>query len=392
MNRESCKDKYTKAKERKHGETYEKSYEEKYMALALELAEKGAGFVGPNPMVGAVAVKEGRIIGTGYHKAYGQAHAERSALADCRESPEGADLYVTLEPCCHQGKTPPCTEAIWQSRIARVIVGSSDPNPLVAGNGIRILREKGIEVVTGVLKDQCDRLNEVFFHYISTGTPYVVMKYAMTLDGKIASVSGASKWITGVESRQYVHQCRSRYSSVMTGVGTVLADDPMLNCRIEGGRNPVRIVCDSNLRMPLKSRIAATAKEIPTMLVCCRRDREREEAYQKCGIKIIHTAPQNGRVDLCGLMKTLGEMGIDSIFMEGGGSLNWSALESGIVNKVQAYIAPKLFGGTGGKSPVGGCGVDLPDQAFFLDRISSRQIGGDWLIEGEVKKSCLQES
>ncbi|MBT9778683.1 bifunctional diaminohydroxyphosphoribosylaminopyrimidine deaminase/5-amino-6-(5-phosphoribosylamino)uracil reductase RibD [Clostridium sp. MCC353] len=366
--------------------------EEKYMALALELAEKGAGFVSPNPMVGAVVVKEGRIIGTGYHKACGQAHAERNALADCRESPEGADLYVTLEPCCHHGSTPPCTEAILQSRIARVIVGSRDPNPLVAGNGIRMLRDRGIEVVTGVLKERCDRLNEVFMHYISTGTPYVVLKYAMTLDGKIAAVSGDSKWITGEEARHYVHQCRSRYSSVMTGVGTVLADDPMLNCRIQGGKNPVRIICDSNLRMPLESRIAATAAEIPTILASCCQNREKEEAYRKCGIKILHTAPKNGRVDLRELMKMLAKLEIDSIFMEGGGNLNWSALESGIVNKVQAYIAPKLFGGTGAKTPVGGVGVERPDQAFYLDQISTRQIGGDWLIEGKVKKSCLQES
>lgn len=366
--------------------------EERYMELALELAQKGAGFVSPNPLVGAVVVKDGRIIGAGYHKAYGQPHAERNALADCRESPRGADLYVTLEPCCHYGKTPPCTEAILQSKIARVIIGSYDPNPLVSGKGIRTLRDHGVEVVTGVLKEQCDKLNEIFNHFIRNKTPYVVMKYAMTLDGKTAAVSGASRWITGEDARHYVHQCRSRYSAVMTGVGTVLADDPMLNCRIQGGRNPVRIICDTSLGTPLKSRIAVSADQIPTILACCCQEPEKEEAYLKCGIKIIHTASRDGRVDLGDLMKQLGETEIDSVFMEGGAELNWSALESGIVNKVQAYIAPKILGGVGAKTPVGGAGAELPGQAYLLEHMEIRQFGHDWMIEGEVKKSCLPES
>lgn len=365
--------------------------EERYMEMALELAEKGAGFVSPNPLVGAVVVKDGRIIGAGYHKACGQPHAERNALADCRESPRGADLYVTLEPCCHYGKTPPCTEAILQSKIARVFIGSTDPNPLVSGKGIKTLRDHGVEVVTGILKERCDKLNEVFNHYIRTRTPYVVMKYAMTLDGKTAAVSGASRWITGEEARHYVHECRHRYSAVMTGVGTVLADDPMLNCRIQGGRNPVRIICDTNLRTPLNSQIVLSAETIPTILACCRQDPEKEATYRNHGIKIIHTARKNAHVDLSDLMKQLGEMEMDSIFMEGGAELNWSALESGIVNKVHAYIAPKIFGGAGAKTPVGGVGVQLPDQAYFLDHMSVRQFGDDWMIEGEVKP-CLPES
>lgn len=221
-----------------------------YMRLALELAERGRGWTNPNPMVGAVIVKDGRVIGEGYHHRCGALHAEREAFAACRESPAGATLYVTLEPCCHHGRQPPCTEAILEAGISRVVVGSGDPNPLVAGKGLDILRAHGAEVETGVLQPECDALNAVFFHYIRTRQPYVVMKYAMTLDGKIATRTGASRWITGEKARERVHQDRRRYAAIMAGVGTVLADDPLLTCRMEGGRNPVRVICDTHLRTP----------------------------------------------------------------------------------------------------------------------------------------------
>ena len=229
--------------------------EEKYMQEAIALAKKGTGKVSPNPLVGAVIVKDGEVIGRGYHEKYGQPHAERNALSSCSVSPEGADMYVTLEPCCHHGKQPPCTEAIVAAGIKRVIIGSSDPNPLVSGKGVVFLKEHGIEVKEGFMKEKCDALNDIFFHYIRTGRPFVTMKYAMTMDGKIAAFTGKSKWITGEEARKHVHGERNRNTAIMVGVGTVIADDPMLTCRIEGGRNPVRIVIDTNLSTPKDSKI-----------------------------------------------------------------------------------------------------------------------------------------
>lgn len=356
-----------------------------YMRLALRLAQKGRGFVNPNPMVGAVLVKDGRIIGQGFHERYGAPHAERNALASCTESPEGAVLYVTLEPCCHDGKTPPCTEAILQSGIRRVVIGSRDPNPLVAGNGSKQLCEQGIEVVEGVLKAECDKLNEAFFHFIQTGLPYVVMKYAMTMDGKTATYTGASKWITGEAARRRVHEDRLRYSAVMVGIGTVLADDPLLTCRIEGGRNPLRILCDTHLRLPLSSQILLTAQEVPTLIATACTDAEAQRPYRNAGCRILPLPLKAGHLDLNELMIKLGEERIDSILLEGGGSLNWSALQAGMVNKVQAYIAPKLFGGASGKTPVAGMGVPRPEDAVFLDNSTVALLGEDILIESEVK-------
>ena len=225
--------------------------DKRYMALALKLAEQGAGWTSPNPMVGAVIVKDDQIIGQGYHARCGDLHAERAALKNCTADPAGATLYVTLEPCCHQGRQPPCTEAILKAGIARVVVGSPDPNPLVAGKGNRLLREHGVQVEEHVLQAQCDRLNRAFLKYISTGRPYVVMKYAMTMDGKIAAHTGASQWVTGEEARQHVQTLRHRHRAIMAGVGTVIADDPRLTCRLPGGRDPIRVICDTRLRTPL---------------------------------------------------------------------------------------------------------------------------------------------
>ena len=223
--------------------------DQNYMLQAIQLAKQGEGWTNPNPMVGAVIVKNGRIIGKGYHKKCGELHAERNAIASLTESAEGATIYVTLEPCCHYGKTPPCTEAIIEQKIKRVVIGSRDPNPKVSGKGIKMLQEAGIEVIEDFMREECDRLNPVFFHYITTKTPYVVMKYAMTLDGKIATKTGASKWITGEAARAEVQHMRHRYMGIMAGIGTVLADDPMLNVRVEGWKSPIRILLDSLLAL-----------------------------------------------------------------------------------------------------------------------------------------------
>ena len=235
-----------------------------FMRRAMALAKNGIGAVDPNPLVGAVIVKDGEIIGEGWHARFGGLHAERNALANCRTCPEGATIYVTLEPCCHYGKTPPCTEALLEAGIAKVVIGSRDPNPKVAGKGAAILRAAGVEVEEDFLRAECDALNGPFFHYITMKRPYVAMKYAMTADGKIATVTGASQWITNEDSRHHVHQLRRRYPAILAGIGTVLADDPMLNCRLgDDGRNPIRIICDSKLQIPLDSTQEPSPKDIP---------------------------------------------------------------------------------------------------------------------------------
>lgn len=373
--------------------------DQNYMLQAIQLARQGEGWTNPNPMVGAVIVKNGRIIGKGYHKKCGELHAERNAIASLTESAEGATIYVTLEPCCHYGKTPPCTEAIIEQKIKRVVIGSRDPNPKVSGKGIKMLQEAGIEVIEDFMREECDRLNPVFFHYITTKTPYVVMKYAMTLDGKIATKTGASKWITGEAARAEVQHMRHRYMGIMAGIGTVLADDPMLNVRVEGWKSPIRILCDSGLRIPLDGQIVKSAGKYRTIVAYA--DSENTEAKRKrlheMGVETICCPDENNQVDLKKLMKYLGEEGIDSILLEGGGTLNDSALRAGIVQEVQAFIAPKLFGGMNSKTPVEGIGVRFPSEAVKLKCVDICQVGEDIRITCQVcgkeqEESCLQES
>ena len=368
---------------------------ERYMARALELAVRGAGWTNPNPQVGAVIVKEGRIIGEGWHTAYGQLHAEREALAHCTEDPRGATIYVTLEPCCHWGKTPPCTEAIIEADIARVVVGAPDPNPLVAGKGFEVLREVGIEVIENVLLDECLRINKVFFHYIQTGLPYVIAKYAMTLDGKIATRTGASRWITSDVARTRVHEDRHRYAAIMVGIGTVLADDPELTSRISGQetKNPLRVVVDSLARTPLTSKLVQTTHETPTLIaVAAQAPQERIAALEAAGCEVfVSEAGEHNRVDLSALLAYLGkEKAIDSVIVEGGATLLWSFFSQGLVDRVQAYIAPKVFGGAGAPSPVQGLGVETPASAIPCSTPEITQLGQDILLECEVQK-CLPE-
>lgn len=370
--------------------------EEKYMRRAIELAKKGSGHVNPNPLVGAVIVRDGEIIGEGYHECYGQLHAERNAIANAKKrgnSLEGSTIYVTLEPCCHYGKTPPCTEAIIEEKIARVVVGSDDPNPLVSGKGFQMLREKGIEVIPHFLKEKCDAMNHVFFHYIRTGTPYVAMKYAMTMDGKIACYTGDSKWVTGEESRAHVQTLRNHYKGIMAGIGTVLADDPMLNCRIEGGRDPIRIIADSYLRIPMDSQLVRTAGQQP-LIVACLPDADEEKAaqLQEKGVEVLRipgvttadiTEEQKEVISLPVLMKELGARKIDGILLEGGGQLNESALQAGIVDRIYCYIAPKIFGGAQAKTPVEGQGLTRAADAWQFNRIGMQEFGQDILLEYE---------
>lgn len=365
--------------------------EEQFMKRAIELAKQGSGWTAPNPLVGAVVVKNGRVIGEGYHRKYGELHAERNALAACSEDPAGTTLYVTLEPCCHYGKTPPCTEIIIEKKIAKVVIGSRDPNPKVAGKGARILREHGIEVVEDYMREACDALNPVFFHYITTKTPYVVLKFAMTLDGKIATRTGASKWITGEAARNHVHQLRGRYAGILAGIGTVLADDPMLNCRIDGAHQPLRIILDSQLRIPMGSRLVRSAKEYPLLIVCNESTRDREEGanriqkLEEAGAKVWTLPEKNGHPDLNVLMQRLGEEKIDSVLIEGGGTVNEAALKAHIVHHVYAYIAPKIFGGEDAKTPVEGSGIRLPQECANLRLAKITVLLNDMLLEYDVE-------
>jgi diaminohydroxyphosphoribosylaminopyrimidine deaminase/5-amino-6-(5-phosphoribosylamino)uracil reductase len=376
-----------------------KGMHEKYMSRAIELAKMGRGFTDPNPVVGAVIVKDGEIIGEGYHERYGELHAERNAIADCKRrgnDPAGADIYVTLEPCCHHGKTPPCTEAIIENKIAHVYIGSNDPNPKVAEKSKAILDSAGIGQTRGILKYECDEMNTKFFHFITTGMPYVTLKYAMTADGKIASASGKSQWITGEPAREYVHALRHEHAGIMAGIGTVLADDPMLNCRLEnagphGASNPVRIIMDTNLRIPMDSKIVKTAKDIRTIIVTA--DTSSHEAKEQAliaadceilKVRAVDTGSGKDSADVHEALVRLGEMKISSILVEGGGTLAYSVLKSGAVNKVNAFIAPKFLGGVGAKTPVGGEGFDDPNTCPKMKFTGMQQFGDDLLIEYEV--------
>lgn len=360
--------------------------DKEYMRRAIALAQKAGGYAAPNPLVGAVIVKDGRIIGEGYHRRCGEWHAERNALASLTESAEGAVMYVTLEPCCHVGRTPPCTEAIIEHKIAKVFIGSRDPNPLVSGKGAKLLREHGIEVQEDFLREECDALNPIFFHYITTHTPYAALKYAMTLDGKIAAYTGASQWITGTEARQHVQTLRSRYSAVMVGIGTALADDPMLNCRIEGAHQPWRIVVDSHLRLSPDSRLCRTAQEYPTMIACLDTDTDKRKILEEMGVTVVVCPEEDGHVSLPYLMRALADRQISSVLIEGGGQLSESALRSHIIQHIYAYIAPKLLGGRDAKTPVEGQGADHPDAAAQLTYRRMTRLGEDWLLEYDVER------
>jgi diaminohydroxyphosphoribosylaminopyrimidine deaminase/5-amino-6-(5-phosphoribosylamino)uracil reductase len=363
---------------------------EEYMKLALELAKKGIGRVHPNPMVGAVIVKDGKILGQGYHKKCGEGHAEVNAFKDAEEkneNVEGAEMYVTLEPCSHFGKTPPCADKIIEKKISKVFIGTLDPNPLVAGRGVKKLKDAGIYVEYGILESECYKLNEVFMKYIVKKEPFVVMKTGMSLDGKIATYSGESKWITEEKSREDVHNLRNELTGIMVGINTVLKDNPQLTCRVNGGRNPIRIIVDSTLKIPIDCKIVNTAKEVETIIATTdKANLDKINSLEDKGVKIIVVPSKNGKVNLKELMTILGKLKIDSILLEGGGTLNFSALEEGIVDKVKIYIAPKIIGGKDSKTPIEGKGIDNLKDAFKITNLSVSTIKEDILVEGYVEK------
>lgn len=359
----------------------------RFMRRALALAENGRGHVDPNPMVGAVIVREGRIIAEGWHHVYGSLHAERDALSSCTESVAGATMYVTLEPCCHHGKQPPCTDAIVEAGISRVVTAMTDPNPLVAGKGTEILRSHGIEVQTGLLEKEAIYLNRVFLKYITTRKPWVVLKSAVTLDGRIAAASGDSKWVSCEESRHLAHELRGRYAGIMAGIGTVLADDPMLNCRLDGMRQPVRIIADSYASLPLDSALALTAKDYRTIVAhTSEAGAERLEALRGLGVETLECTASAGRVDIRNLLERLGEAGFSSVLVEGGAELNWSLISKDCVDEYYVFMAPKIIGGRAAKGFVGGDGFALMSQAVPVSVESVSPSGCDWMIHGFASK------
>lgn len=361
--------------------------QEFFMSKALELAEKGKGWVSPNPMVGAVIVKDNKIIGEGFHKFCGDAHAEVNAFNNANCDVEGATMYVTLEPCSHYGKTPPCADKIIEKKISKVVIGVLDPNPLVAGKGVKKLKNAGIEVKVGVLEKECIKINEIFMKYITEKKPFVIMKAAMSLDGKIATATGESKWISGESARSQVQELRNIVSGIMVGVNTVIQDNPRLTCRLENSKNPIRIIVDSKLRIPSESNVVVTANEVRTIIATTKKaDKKIKSELINRGIEIIEVETKNERVDLKELFSKLGQIGIDSVLIEGGGELNYSALEAGVVDKVQIYIAPKIIGGNFAKGPVAGNGISALVDAFKINSLTTKAIGEDILIEGYITR------
>jgi diaminohydroxyphosphoribosylaminopyrimidine deaminase/5-amino-6-(5-phosphoribosylamino)uracil reductase len=361
-----------------------------YMDRAIELAWQGRGWTSPNPMVGAVIVKDGQIVGEGFHPQAGKPHAEIFALDAAGIDAEGGTLYVTLEPCAHHGRTPPCVERLLASGVTRVVVAITDPNPLVAGKGVQRLREAGIDVSVGVAADEAARLNELFFKYIKTKRPFVAIKTGMSLDGKIATASGESQWITNDDSRMHVQTLRATYDAIMVGVNTVVQDNPRLTCRIPGGRQPTKIIIDSMARTPLNANLFSkqpTQHTRPNTIicVCSRAPEDRVRALREVGAEILVCADSgynvDTHIDLAKLMPMLGKREITSVLLEGGGTLNAAALDAGIVDKVYAYVAPKIIGGVGAPTMVEGSGVVLLEEAVQLYRMTCHQMNGDIRLE-----------
>lgn len=363
--------------------------DEKMMKRAIALAKRGIGKTVPNPAVGCVIVKDGVIVGEGWHKKAGTPHAEVNALRQAGEMARGADVYVTLEPCAHFGKTPPCVDALIAAKVSRVYIGMVDPNPKVCGEGILMLRTAGIEVVDSVLEDNCRSLNEPFIKHMITGLPFVILKSAMTLDGKTATASKDSKWVTSDKSRQYVHKLRARLDAIMVGVGTVIADDPLLTSRIPAGKDPLRVIVDSSLRIPLSSHVLHVDSSAKTVLATISDDEVQIARIMDTGAEVLRCRQNNGCVDLHDLFVKLGELGVQSLLLEGGGKLAGEALRCGLIDKCMFFYAPKVVGGEG-IGPFSGKGAELMVNALTFKNISIKKIGSDILVQGYPEYACLQ--
>ncbi|MCL0107482.1 bifunctional diaminohydroxyphosphoribosylaminopyrimidine deaminase/5-amino-6-(5-phosphoribosylamino)uracil reductase RibD [Peptococcaceae bacterium] len=365
--------------------------DEYYMKIALELAKNAEGYTAPNPLVGAVIVKNGTIVGKGFHAKAGDNHAEVNAILDAGDRAKGGTLYVNLEPCCHYGKTPPCTEAIVKAGISRVVVAMKDPNPKVGGKGIEILRKAGISVDVGILEEEAKILNEVFVKFILTGLPFVTLKAAVSLDGKIATAKGESKWITGIESRKFVHWLRHKYDAVLVGINTVIADDPMLTVRLEGKSklrkpyiSPVRIVLDSRCRISENAKIFDNLSSQVIIATTNASSYDKIKRVEKKGAKVLVLNDENGKVDIGDLLKELGRLGITSILVEGGSQVHGAFLHKKLVDRIYWFISPMIIGGENAPSAVRGAGVERLSDALRLSKIEVKRFEEDICITGVV--------
>ena len=361
-----------------------------FMQMALDLAVKGEGFTSPNPMVGAVVVKDGRVVGSGFHEAVGGPHAEVNALSAAGKLAAGSTLYVTLEPCNHTGRTPPCTEKILSAGISRVVVAMPDPNQQVAGGGSEYLKQCGLEVISGVCEQQARKQNEAFIKYIKTAKPFVIAKCAATLDGRIATRTGDSKWVTGEAARRHVHRLRHAVDAVMVGINTVNRDDPSLTARLEDRRtnDPIRIILDTHLSIDPHARVLNQDSDVDTIVVAGPGAKQNKKTVlEKDGARVIEAPLKNRRIDLASLMQQIGAMGITSLLIEGGGRVLASAFQAGIVDKVLFFYAPKILGGDDGVPICSGPGPELMSQSLSIKDISVLRFDDDILIEGYVEKA-----
>jgi diaminohydroxyphosphoribosylaminopyrimidine deaminase/5-amino-6-(5-phosphoribosylamino)uracil reductase len=362
-----------------------------WMRRALELAAQARGRTSPNPMVGAVLVKDNQLVGEGFHAYAGSDHAEVVALREAGPAARGATLYVTLEPCCHFGRTPPCAEQVLQAGVRRVVAACEDPNPAVGGKGISALRAAGISVDVGLLGEEAARLNEAFFTHVRTGRPFVTLKVAVSLDGKIATRTGDSRWITGESARRRVHQLRNEVDVSLVGIGTVLRDDPLLTTRlgIAEQRDPIRVIVDNLARLPLRAKVVNRASTAPTILAVSQMaPRAKLEALKQEGVQVIVVENSPRRVSLERLMEALGKRGILSVMIEGGAEINASALREGVVDKVLFFLAPILIGGKSTPTAVGGHGIETLSQALRLRDVRIERFDGDFLVEGYIRREA----
>ncbi|MBX6422878.1 bifunctional diaminohydroxyphosphoribosylaminopyrimidine deaminase/5-amino-6-(5-phosphoribosylamino)uracil reductase RibD [Thermosulfurimonas sp. F29] len=355
-----------------------------YMREALREGRKGLGRTSPNPPVGAVVVdpETGGIVARGYHRRAGEPHAEVEALRRAGERARGATLYVTLEPCNHHGRTPPCTEAILAAGIRRVVAGTRDPNPKARG-GLEYLRSRGLEVRAGVLERECRYLCRFFLKRVLTGVPWVILKVAASLDGRIATRTGDSRWITGEEARRHTHRLRDLCDAILVGKNTVLADDPELTCRIPGGRNPIRIVLDTRLRLSPEFKVFKTAREVPTWIVCGEgADPERERVFKALGVEVIRVPEKAGRVDLGALLEALSKREILSVLVEGGGEVHGAFLDEGLADEIFFFVGPVIIGGKEAPQAVAGKGPARLSQALWLKDLRIKRLGNSLLLHG----------
>ena len=363
------------------------SYDEKYMRLAMQLAGNAIGRTSPNPLVGAVIVKDNRVVGCGWHRKAGTPHAEVHALNQAGELAQGADVYVTLEPCAHYGQTPPCAKALVEAKVKNVYGGLLDVNPKVAGKGFKILEDAGIHVEYGFLQDELRKQNEVFFKWIEHKKPFVVLKAAMTLDGKIATATGQSKWITNETSRAYGYKLRDIYDGIMVGINTVIEDNPMLTARVDGGKNPIRIVVDSNLKIDINANVVQDKSAKTIVATTDKADKDKILKLQAQNVDVIVVdKDENDKVDIEKLLNILGQQNICSILVEGGATLSGSFVAKKLVDKVYFFIAPKIIGGKEAKTPVAGTGILNLQEALALKDIQIEKLEEDILIIGRVDK------